>query len=389
MHRHRIVSIFGTRPEAIKIAPLVLALRDDPRFESLVCVTAQHRGMLDQVLEQFHIAPDYDLNLMTPGQSLHELTARVVTSVGNVLAETAPDIVLVQGDTTTCLAAALAAYYHSIPVGHLEAGLRTGHRYSPFPEETNRVLTSHLSSLHFAPTPTARANLLREGISPDTVWVTGNTVVDAVRIIQTDLRESATPPLIWLPPTLREAIVDHKKPLILITGHRRESFGSGFQNICTALQQLAAAHPTWVFVYPVHLNPNVQGPVFAMLGSIPNIYLLDPLPYREFVELMQHAKLILTDSGGIQEESLSLGKPLVVMRDTTERAEAVEGGYAVLVGTDPAHIVATTQRIMTEPATYARMCCNDNPYGDGNAATRIVQILVDTILTPEETLKTR
>jgi UDP-N-acetylglucosamine 2-epimerase (non-hydrolysing) len=375
MQKLRVISVFGTRPEAIKMAPVLHALRQDAAFEVIISVTAQHREMLDQVLQLFSITPEYDLNIMAPGQTLHDVTARVVTGIGEVLKKTQPDIVLVQGDTTTCFGAALAAFYHRIPVGHLEAGLRTGNIYSPFPEEVNRVLTSHLATFHFAATQQAQQNLLEEGIAGDHIWVTGNTVVDALHMIKRRVDTKLTHSLEGLPNNLRTSLVGTATPLILITGHRRESFGQGFANICKAIKQLAKSHPDWQFVYPVHLNPNVQGPVYATLQGLANVALLDPLPYLPFVELMNRATLILTDSGGIQEEALSLGKPLLVMRETTERTEAVDAGYAKLVGTETSRLVEEVNHVMSDPDLYRRMSCVNNPYGDGNAAGKIRDIL--------------
>ena len=371
----RVMSIFGTRPEAIKMAPVVRILEQDPTFESIVCVTAQHREMLDQVLQLFEIVPDYDLNIMSPGQTLEEVTARVITGIGDVLRATKPDIVLVQGDTTTCFGSALAAFYQRIDVGHLEAGLRTGQMYSPFPEEINRVLTSHIARFHFAATEQGRRNLLREGVASDRIWVTGNTVVDALHMVKACIDANPENALTWLPGDLRQRLMGTTVPLVLITGHRRESFGEGFANICQAIRHLAEEHPDWQFIYPVHLNPNVQGPVYATLQGLANMALLDPLPYLPFVELMNRATLILTDSGGIQEEALSLGKPMLVMRDTTERREAVDAGYAKLVGTDAARLVAEVNHVMSDGELYQRMVCVDNPYGDAHAAEKIRDIL--------------
>lgn len=368
-----IAIIFGTRPEAIKLAPVVLALRGHPAIACRVCVTAQHRQMLDSVLEAFGIAPDADLDLMRPGQSLGRLTARGIEAIDGYLGRERPDLVLVQGDTTTVLCAALAAFYHHIPVGHVEAGLRTGDLHSPWPEEANRVLTSRLAALHFAPTETSRQNLLKEGVAADRIFVTGNTVIDALLLAREKIRDDP-PPIPGLSPSLLEDGPD--RPLVLITGHRRESFGAGFESICRAVAALAHRFPHAQFVYPVHLNPRVREPVGRILGAAEagNIHLIEPLPYLPFLALMDRATLILTDSGGIQEEAPSLGKPVLVLRETTERPEAVAAGTVRLVGTDERVIVAEAARLLTEPAAYEAMTCAHQPYGDGRAAARIVDI---------------
>lgn len=370
----KILSVFGTRPEAIKMAPVLRALKADPRFDSRVCVTAQHRQMLDQVLRLFDIAPDIDLNIMAPNQDLFDITSRVLNGLRAVLRDERPDLVLVQGDTTTTFVAALAAFYLNIPVGHVEAGLRTGNLRAPFPEEANRILTTRLASFHFAPTETNRQNLLQERVAPDRIWITGNTVIDALLWVRAQLavRDEG----VWracfgsLWPVLRS-----NKTMILVTGHRRENFGTGFISICRALRDIARRHPEWEIVYPVHLNPNVQKPVNTMLSGRSNIHLLEPLDYEPFVYLMNRATLILTDSGGVQEEAPSLGKPVLVMRDTTERPEAVTAGTVMLVGTDHAKIVAQTEKILMDDQCYRRMAAAHNPYGDGQAATRIVTVL--------------
>jgi len=363
--------IFGTRPEAIKLAPVVLALRADRRFRCDVCVSAQHREMLDQVLEVFGIVPETDLDLMTPNQTLEGLTARAVESVGRYLAERGPDLVLVQGDTTTTFCAALAAFYHHVEVGHVEAGLRTGNLQSPWPEEANRILTTRLTALHFAPTATNRDNLLREGVDPARIVVTGNTVVDALFLALDKVR--ADPPAV--PGLAPELAAPGGPPLVLITGHRRENFGAGFESICNAIARLARRFPGTAFVYPVHLNPNVRRPVDQILrgADTPNVHLIEPLAYLPFVAMMHRSTLILSDSGGVQEEAPSLGKPVLVMRDTTERPEAVIAGTVKLVGTDEETIVAEASRLLEDRAAYEAMARAHNPYGDGKATGRILE----------------
>ena len=363
----RVLSVFGTRPEAIKMAPVVRALALAEDIDSRVCVTAQHREMLDQVLDLFSIRPDYDLNLMRPGQGLTEITTGVLAGLKTVLEELRPDLVLVHGDTTTTLAASLAAYYQQIPVGHVEAGLRTGNLFSPWPEEINRRLTGAITRLHFAPTPRSEANLLAEALNPDHVFVTGNTVIDAlfdvVEMLKSDTARSAQ----W-----EEAFgIDPSKRMILVTGHRRESFGGGFERICRALAKIAEREDVQI-VYPVHLNPNVKGPVEQSLGALPSVRLIPPQDYLPFVWLMSRAELILTDSGGVQEEAPSLGKPVLVMRETTERPEAVEAGTVRLVGTDEARIVAEVSRLLDDRSAREDMARAHNPYGDGQAAARIL-----------------
>jgi UDP-N-acetylglucosamine 2-epimerase (non-hydrolysing) len=367
--------IFGTRPEAIKLAPVILVLRKDPRFVFEVCVTAQHREMLDQVLEVFGIEPDVDLDLMEPEQTLAGLTARAVQAIDGYLADSGPELVLVQGDTTTTFCAALAAFYHHIPVGHVEAGLRTGNLESPWPEEANRALTTRLAALHFAPTETNRQNLLREGIKPARIFVTGNTVIDAL-FFALDIVKAHPPAIPGLPETVAAA---DGSPLVLITGHRRENFGPGFESICKAIAELARRFPGTAFVYPVHLNPNVRQPVDRILRSAgtDNIHLIEPLPYLPFVAMMSRATLILSDSGGVQEEGPSLGKPVLVMRDTTERPEAVTAGTVKLVGTDQGAIVDETARLLTDPTAYNAMARAMNPYGDGQATGRILAACAD------------
>ncbi|EPR9104468.1 non-hydrolyzing UDP-N-acetylglucosamine 2-epimerase [Cronobacter sakazakii] len=368
----RVLTVFGTRPEAIKMAPLVHALAQDPAFDTRVCVTAQHRQMLDQVLHLFSIVPDYDLNIMKPGQGLTEITCRILEGLKPILTEFRPDVVLVHGDTTTTIATSLAAFYQRIPVGHVEAGLRTGDLYSPWPEEANRTLTGHLAMYHFAPTELSRQNLLCENIPDARIFVTGNTVIDALIAVRD--RVMADEPL-RLRLETQYPFLDGDKKMILVTGHRRESFGEGFEQICRALADIAAQNRDVQIVYPVHLNPNVTEPVNRILGHIDNIVLIEPQEYLPFVWLMNHAWLILTDSGGIQEEAPSLGKPVLVMRETTERPEAVEAGTVRLVGTDTGRIVAEVTRLLHDEAAYQAMSHAHNPYGDGQACERILHAL--------------
>lgn len=368
----RVLTVFGTRPEAIKMAPLVTALNSDPRFESVVCITAQHREMLDQVINLFGIVPEYDLNVMRPGQDLYGVTSDILLGLRGVLDDVRPDIVLVHGDTATTLAATLAAYFARIPVGHVEAGLRTGNLYSPWPEEGNRRVTGSLAALHLAPTTTSRDSLLAENVPAKRIVVTGNTVIDALLQVVARIKDDA-----GLERDLAAGF-DFLQPdsrVILITGHRRESFGGGFERICHALQQIAARFPQAQIVYPMHMNPNVREPVQRILGDAPNIHLIEPLDYLPFVWLMQRAHLILTDSGGIQEEAPSLGKPVLVMRETTERPEAVEAGTVRLVGTDTDVVVAEVTRLMTDSDAYDAMAFAHNPYGDGQAVARILDAL--------------
>lgn len=371
MVKKKIVVIFGTRPEAIKLAPVILALKADPRFNCRVCVTAQHREMLDQVLRVFGIVPDVDLNLMLPNQTLAGLTVRAIEALNYYLAEEKPDMVMVQGDTTTVFCAALSAFYQHIPIAHVEAGLRTHNLTSPWPEEANRVLTSHIADLHFAPTSKSRENLLKEGISAEKIFVTGNTVIDALLFALKKIKDDP-PDIPVLPNYLMQPASE--VPLVLITGHRRENFGEGFQNICSAISQLADRFPHVAFVYPVHLNPNVQKPVHDLLTDHRNIYLISPLDYLPFVALMNRATLILTDSGGIQEEAPSLGKPVLVMRDTTERPEAIEMGTVKIVGTSVTAILEGADTILTDDNAYNEMANTVNPYGDGRASGRIIEI---------------
>ena len=363
----RISFIFGTRPEAIKLCPVILAMKGRPEFDPHICVTGQHREMLDQVMSAFAIVPDVDLALMRPNQTLAELTSRAISAIDSYLDAHKPDMVLVQGDTTTIFCAALCAYYRRIAVGHVEAGLRTWNKFSPFPEEINRVLATRLADVHFAPTNGARDNLLKDGVAPERIYVTGNTVIDALELALA--RIQGAPPTI---PGLPSTVMADDRTMVLITGHRRESFGEGFRNICLAVAKLAERFPSTDFVYPVHLNPNVRGPVFALLTNKPNIHLIDPVGYLPFVALMNRAKVILTDSGGVQEEAPSLGKPVLVMRDTTERPEAVAMGAAKLVGTGVDAIVGGVSTLMTDRLAYERMARAVNPYGDGKASQRIV-----------------
>lgn len=367
----RILTVFGTRPEAIKMAVLVQQLDDDPFFDHTLCVTGQHRELLDQVLTLFALRPGVDLNIMRPGQDLSDVTSRVLLGLRDVLRDRQPDLVLVHGDTTTSFAATLAAFYAGIPVGHVEAGLRTGDLQAPFPEEANRVLTSRLATYHFAPTSRNVDNLLREGVAAGKIIQTGNTVIDA--LLATAGRVTGFPAA-WRGSAL-ERRVGQGDRVLLVTGHRRENFGKGFVEICNALAQLARQFPQLQIVYPVHLNPNVQKPVYEIIGGYPNIHLTEALGYEDFVLLMKSSYLILTDSGGIQEEAPSLGKPVLVMRDTTERPEAVEAGTVRLVGADCRRIVAEVTALLEDESRYRRMAGAANPYGDGQASRRIVQFL--------------
>lgn len=370
----KVLTVFGTRPEAIKMAPLALKLATTDGINSKVCVTAQHREMLDQVLDLFKLTPDFDLNLMKPGQDLTDITTGILQGMKQVFSEFKPDIVLVHGDTATTFATSLAAYYQQIPVGHVEAGLRTGNIYSPWPEEANRKLTGAITSLHFAPTKKSESNLLNEGIQLAAVYVTGNTVIDALLKVSAKFDSDER----LLSEMQRKFdFLDSEKKLILVTGHRRESFGGGFERICSALARTAEAHPECQILYPVHLNPNVQEPVKRLLSGVSNIKLIEPQDYLPFVYLMNQAYIILTDSGGIQEEAPSLGKPVLVMRDTTERPEAVDAGTVQLVGTDIDKISNSLTRLLTDKQAYKDMSFAHNPYGDGKACDRIIQILKD------------
>lgn len=382
--KRKIMLVFGTRPEAIKMAPLVKEFQNSPdRFETLVCVTGQHRQMLDQVLRIFEIEPDYDLDIMKQGQDLYDVTARVLTGMRDVLAQARPDVVLVHGDTTTSTAAALAAFYQQIPVGHVEAGLRTHNIYSPWPEEMNRQITGRLATYHFAPTPLSRANLLREGIAQESIVVTGNTVIDALYWVVGKMKRDS-----GLTAELNRQLADagydtgrltSGRRMVLITGHRRENFGEGFISMCRAIKTLTEKYPEVDFVYPMHLNPNVRRPIREVFGeelSNPgNMFFIEPLEYLSFVCLMEKASVVLTDSGGIQEEAPGLGKPVLVMRDTTERPEALDAGTVRLVGTDYDRIVGEVSALLSDAEAYLRMSRAVNPYGDGKACGRIVGAL--------------
>ena len=372
----KILSVFGTRPEAIKMAPVALSISSSPSLIDEICLTGQHREMLDQVMSIFDLRADYDLNLMKQGQDLFDITSRVLNGMREVLRESRPDTVLVHGDTTTCFAAGLAAFYEGIALGHVEAGLRTGNLQAPFPEEANRSLVGRLANFHFAPTETARENLIAENVNPDSIYVTGNTVIDALMMAR-DKAESM-PPKHWqdvFGELLYNKITRPDSKLVLITGHRRENFGQGFIDLCTAIKQLAEKHQDWELIYPVHLNPNVQKPVNDILGGHSNIHLIAPQEYLPFVWLMNQSDLILTDSGGIQEEGPSLGKPVLVMRDVTERPEAVDAGTVRLVGTETKNIVHEVEEVLLDASVYERMSTAINPYGDGKAASRILEVL--------------
>lgn len=371
--KKKVLLVFGTRPEAIKMAPLALQLKQQKDcFETKVCVTGQHRQMLDQVLELFNLSPDFDLNLMKPGQTLSDITSGVLKGLEQVFAEWMPDVVLVHGDTATTFAASLAAYYHKIGVGHVEAGLRTGDIYSPWPEEANRKLTGALTTYHFTPTQSSYNNLIKENISPENITITGNTVIDALLTVKNKVETDQS---IIKQFEQQFDFLDPEKKLILVTGHRRENFGQGFLNICSALVNIAKQHPEVQIIYPVHLNPNVQKPVNDLLSDISNIHLIAPQDYLPFVYLMNRSYLILTDSGGIQEEAPSLGKPVLVMRDTTERPEAVDAGTVKLVGTDAALIQQSVIKLLENPDLYQTMAAAHNPYGDGTACQQIIHAL--------------
>ena len=370
----KVLSIFGTRPEAIKMAPVVKALEADPNIESLVCVTAQHREMLDQVLSLFEITPDYDLDIMKSGQSLTEASSRMLLALEPILKECQPDLVLVHGDTSTTLCGAMAAFYQQIPIGHVESGLRTYDIYSPWPEEANRQLTSIITKLHFAPTKTAAQHLYDEHNNPDYIYVTGNTVVDALLDVKNKLETDEI-----LKNELKQKFseLDFTKRRVLITGHRRENFGNGFESICQAIKVLAEKYSDFEFVYPVHLNPNVEEPVNRLLSGLHNVKLIEPQDYLPFVYLMSTSHIILTDSGGIQEEAPSLGIPVLVMRTTTERQEAVEAGTVKLVGTHHATIIAEVSNLIEDEEVYRQMSQAHNPYGDGKASERIIETIVE------------
>lgn len=370
----KVLTIFGTRPEAIKMAPLVEALSKDKRFDAKICVTAQHREMLDQVLDLFEIIPDYDLNIMKPGQDLTEVTCAILQGLKLVLADFKPDYVLVHGDTVTTMTATLAAYYQQIKVGHVEAGLRTGNIYSPWPEEGNRKLTGTLANLHFSPTETSKLNLLQENVTPSKIVITGNTVIDALLGVVKKLKDDTA--------LLNELktkfnFLDDGKKLVLITGHRRESFGGGFERICEAISKSAIQHPDVQFLYPMHLNPNVREPVNRLLKDLDNVFLIEPQDYLPFVFLMNRSYIILTDSGGVQEEAPSLGKPVLVMRDTTERPEAVQAGTVKLVGTSVEKITSELSSLLTDEEAYRKMSIAHNPYGDGKASLKIIDALLE------------
>ena len=372
----KILLVFGTRPEAIKMAPLVKALqKDTEHFETRVCVTAQHRPRLDQVLEVFGITPEYDLNIMAPNQDLYDITAKVLLGLREVLKDFRPDTVLVHGDTTTSMAASLAAFYMQIPVGHVEAGLRTYNMLSPWPEEMNRQVTDRICTYYFAPTEQSRANLLQENIDAKKIFITGNTVIDAL-LMAVDIISTTAGVKEKMEKELQEkGYTVGDREYILVTGHRRENFGDGFLHICKAIKELAALHPEMDIVYPVHLNPNVQKPVYELLSGLSNVYLISPLDYLPFIYAMQHSTLLLTDSGGVQEEAPSLGKPVLVMRDTTERPEAVEAGTVKLVGTNAEAIVSNVTALLLDKEMYKRMSETHNPYGDGQACERIIAAL--------------
>ena len=371
----KILFVLGTRPEAIKIAPVYLALKSDPFFNVKLCVTAQHRQMLDQVLSLFGLIPDFDLNLMKPGQDLTDITSNVLLGMRDIFKQWTPDMVLVHGDTTTTLGASLAAYYAKVKVGHVEAGLRTGNKYSPWPEEINRKITGVVADFHFSPTEVARSNLMREGVDDTSILVTGNTVIDALLDVVERIQSNET-----LQDTLKSQFnfLDPSKKILLVTGHRRENFGLGFENICHAIAELSKRSDLQI-IYPVHLNPNVQEPVKRILSNLPNVHLIEPLDYLPFVYLMNQSTVILTDSGGVQEEAPSLGKPVLVMRDTTERPEAVDAGTVKLVGTDHHKIVEETKFLLDDESAYQAMSRAHNPYGDGKAASRIANFLKQKI----------
>ncbi|WP_420934014.1 non-hydrolyzing UDP-N-acetylglucosamine 2-epimerase [Alteromonas sp. A081] len=372
----KVLTVFGTRPEAIKMAPLAIKLAEQEGIDARVCVTAQHREMLDQVLGLFEITPEYDLNIMKPGQDLTDVTTNILQGIKPILADFKPDVVLVHGDTATTFATSLAAYYQQIAVGHVEAGLRTGNIYSPWPEEANRKLTGAITTYHFAPTETSQQNLLNEAVAQENITVTGNTVIDALLDVSAKLKNDIA---LNSEMEVRFSFLNKDKKLILVTGHRRESFGGGFERICKALAYTAEQHPSCQIVYPVHLNPNVQEPVNRMLKGVPNITLIEPQDYLPFVYLMNQAHIILTDSGGIQEEAPSLGKPVLVMRDTTERPEAVSAGTVKLVGTDVDKITTSLNRLLTDERAYEEMSFAHNPYGDGKACERIIEVLREKV----------
>ena len=380
MTKIKILIVFGTRPEAIKMAPLVKAFeKHTDAFETKVCVTAQHREMLDQVLDLFEITPDYDLDIMKPGQDLYDVTSNVLLGMKTVLTDFNPDVVFVHGDTSTTFAASLAAFYQQIKVAHIEAGLRTGDIYSPWPEEANRQLTTQITAYHFAPTSTSKENLLKENVKEKSIEVTGNTVIDALFLALEKIKSSKeleaeiVRSINTLLPYHYQLPQTHK--MILVTGHRRENHGQGFINICTALKEIAEENPHVDIVYPVHLNPNVQKPVNTLLSNIPNVHLIEPLQYEQFIYMMEKSTFIITDSGGVQEEAPSLGKPVLVMRDTTERPEALDAGTVKLVGTNTQLIINEAQKLLDDTQAYDKMSKASNPYGDGHACEKIIQFL--------------
>ncbi|MBR0024399.1 MAG: UDP-N-acetylglucosamine 2-epimerase (non-hydrolyzing) [Muribaculaceae bacterium] len=384
--RKRVILVFGTRPEAIKMAPLVKCLQQrDSEFEPIICVTGQHREMLDQVLRIFDIKPDYDLNIMKAGQDLYDITSRVLLGMRDILAQVKPDIVLVHGDTTTSTASALAAFYQQIPVGHVEAGLRTHNIYSPWPEEMNRQITGRISTLDFAPTPLSRQNLLDEGVTNEHIYVTGNTVIDALHMVVNKIKGDDQLAGMLTQSLCRQGYDVYRlkqgRRLVLITGHRRENFGDGFLNICNAIKHLSEKYPEVDFVYPMHLNPNVRKPIHKIFGdnlnNLGNLFFIEPLEYLDFVFLMEKSYIVLTDSGGIQEEAPGLGKPVLVMRDTTERPEALDAGTVKLVGTDYNKIVDNVSLLLDDEKEYDIMSRANNPYGDGKASPRIAEALLN------------
>jgi UDP-N-acetylglucosamine 2-epimerase (non-hydrolysing) len=375
----KVLLVFGTRPEAIKMAPLVKTFEQEDSIESRVCVTAQHREMLDQVLDMFEIVPDYDLDIMKPGQDLYDITANVLLGMKDVLSDYQPDVVFVHGDTTTTSATSLAAFYQKIKVGHVEAGLRTGDMYSPWPEEANRQITGVLASYHFSPTTTSQDNLLRENKNPNDIIVTGNTVIDALFLALDKIENNQTLKNQIIEKINTEYKFNDEKKIILVTGHRRENHGQGFINICEALKTIATNNPSVDIVYPVHLNPNVQKPVKELLSDVLNVHLINPLPYETFLYLMSKSHFIITDSGGVQEEAPSLGKPVLVMRDTTERPEALEAGTVKLVGTDKDKIINEAQMLLDDKTEYEKMSKSHNPYGDGMACKRIITYILKNI----------
>ena len=374
----KVLLVFGTRPEAIKMAPLVKAFEKEASIETKVCVTAQHREMLDQVLDMFDIKPDFDLNIMKSGQDLYDITSKVLLGLRDIFEEFKPDIVLVHGDTTTCSSTSLAAFYSKIKVGHIEAGLRTHNIYSPFPEEANRLITGVLANYHFSPTTTSRDNLLKENKNPNDILVTGNTVIDALFLALDKIEQNDELKSKIVNSINSQYKLQNNKKIILVTGHRRENFGEGFINICEALKTIALNNPDIDIVYPVHLNPNVQKPVHEILSDTSNVYLINPLQYEEFIFLMNKSYFIITDSGGVQEEAPSLGKPVLVMRDTTERPEALEAGTVKLVGTSKETIIKEAQKLLDDENEYNTMSKAHNPYGDGKACERIVNFIKET-----------